>query len=313
MPATLEQLSSFSNVRGPRIAPNASDYNPDDGCHTPGSRDCAQGCTPAEGAVDQDKIKHLGRKEEETRGSTGEHSPCTVHNTGYSMQSPSRNQSVESGLEQDKTNDFDTKEEETRGSAGEHSPCTVHNAGYSVQSPSRNQSVESGLGQDKTNYLDTEDKGLKCCNMEQQSQCEQGTAVDVKSGQMYRTVEVDPETCKVGDRSGNHCSVPSRTDCTSKTPQQKRGIKRKRDSDSEDKPYSPGIHPGKSNIALTPTLNMQYNTPIYFLGRGVPTVRVSFSGSSVLNRVYIFRFPCLKQGSPHKSSPFLPLRSHNFR
>ena len=213
MPATLEQLSSFSNVRGPGIAPNASDYNPDDGWHTPGSRDCAQGCTPAEGAVDQDKIKPLGRKEEETRGSTGE-----------------------------------------------HFPCTVHNAGYSVQSPSRNQSVESGLGQDKTNYLDTEDKGLKCCNLEQQSQCEQGTAVDVKSGQMSRTVEVDPETCKVGDRSGNHCSVPSRTDCTSKTPQQKRGIKRKRDSDSEDKPYSPGIHPGKSNIALTPTLNMQCNS-----------------------------------------------------
>ena len=53
-------------------------------------------------------------------------------------------------------------------------------------------------------------------------------------------------------------------------------------------------------------------TPIYFLGRDVPTVRVSFSGSSVLNRVYIFRFSCLEQGRPRKSSPFL-LRSHNFR
>ena len=54
-------------------------------------------------------------------------------------------------------------------------------------------------------------------------------------------------------------------------------------------------------------------TPIYFLGRDVPTVRVSFSGSSVLNRVYIFRFSCLKQRRPHISSPFLSLRSHNFR
>ena len=54
-------------------------------------------------------------------------------------------------------------------------------------------------------------------------------------------------------------------------------------------------------------------TPIYFLGRDVPTVRVSFSGSSVLNRVYIFRFSCLEQGRPRKSSPFLPLQSHNFR
>ena len=53
-------------------------------------------------------------------------------------------------------------------------------------------------------------------------------------------------------------------------------------------------------------------TPIYFLYRGVPTVRVSFSGSSVLNRVYNFTFSCLKQGRPHKSPPFLPLRSHNF-
>ena len=53
-------------------------------------------------------------------------------------------------------------------------------------------------------------------------------------------------------------------------------------------------------------------TPIYLLGRDVPTVRVSFSGSSVLNRVYIFRFSCLKQGRPRKS-PFLPLWSHNFR
>ena len=53
-------------------------------------------------------------------------------------------------------------------------------------------------------------------------------------------------------------------------------------------------------------------TPIYFLGRDVPTVRVSFSGSSVLNRVYIFRFSCLKQGRPRKSL-FLPLWSHNFR
>ena len=54
-------------------------------------------------------------------------------------------------------------------------------------------------------------------------------------------------------------------------------------------------------------------TPIYFLGRDVPTVRVSFSGSSVLNRVYIFRFSCLEQGRPRKSSLFLPLQSHNFR
>ena len=53
-------------------------------------------------------------------------------------------------------------------------------------------------------------------------------------------------------------------------------------------------------------------TPIYFLYRDVLTVRVSFSGSSVLNRVYNFTFSCLKQGCPRKSSPFLPLQSHNF-
>ena len=54
-------------------------------------------------------------------------------------------------------------------------------------------------------------------------------------------------------------------------------------------------------------------TPIYFLYRDVPKVRVSFSGSSVLNRVYNFKFSCLKQGRPRKSSPVLPLRSYNFR
>ena len=37
-------------------------------------------------------------------------------------------------------------------------------------------------------------------------------------------------------------------------------------------------------------------TSIYFLYRDVPTVRVSFSGSSVLNRVHNFTFSCLKQG-----------------
>ena len=52
-------------------------------------------------------------------------------------------------------------------------------------------------------------------------------------------------------------------------------------------------------------------TPIYFLYSDVPTVTVSFSGSSVLNRVYNFTFSCLKQGRPHQSSPFLPLRSHD--
>ena len=54
-------------------------------------------------------------------------------------------------------------------------------------------------------------------------------------------------------------------------------------------------------------------TPIYLLGRDVPPVRVSLSGSSVLNRVYNFTFLSPKQGRPHKSSPFLPLQSHNFR
>ena len=54
----------------------------------------------------------------------------------------------------------------------------------------------------------------------------------------------------------------------------------------------------------------RYRPPV---GRDVTTVRVSFSGSSVLNRVYIFRCSCLKQGPPRKSSPFLPLCSHNFR
>ena len=54
-------------------------------------------------------------------------------------------------------------------------------------------------------------------------------------------------------------------------------------------------------------------TPIYFQNRDVLTVRVSFSGSSVLNRVYNFTFSCLKQVHPRESSPFLPFRSHNFR
>ena len=45
-------------------------------------------------------------------------------------------------------------------------------------------------------------------------------------------------------------------------------------------------------------------TPIYFLYRDVPTVRVSFSGSSVLNRVYNFTFLCLKQGCPRETSSF---------
>ena len=60
-------------------------------------------------------------------------------------------------------------------------------------------------------------------------------------------------------------------------------------------------------------LHPRGNTPIYFLYRDVPTVGVSFSGSSVLNRVYNFTYSCLTQGRPRKSSPFLPLRSHNFR
>ena len=40
------------------------------------------------------------------------------------------------------------------------------------------------------------------------------------------------------------------------------------------------------------------DTPIYFLCRDVPTVRVSFSGSSVLNRVYNFTFSCLNRVVP---------------
>ena len=54
---------------------------------------------------------------------------------------------------------------------------------------------------------------------------------------------------------------------------------------------------------------LPYNSYNY---RDVLTVRVSFSGCSVLNRVYNFTFSCLKQVRPRKSSPFLPLRSHNF-
>ena len=48
-------------------------------------------------------------------------------------------------------------------------------------------------------------------------------------------------------------------------------------------------------------------TPIYFLYRDVPTVRVSFSGSSVLNRVYNFPFCVLNRVVPVNlvlSSPF---------
>ena len=51
---------------------------------------------------------------------------------------------------------------------------------------------------------------------------------------------------------------------------------------------------------------------ISYVHGDVPTVRVSFSGSSVLNRVYNFTFSCLKQSRPRKS-PFLPLRSHDVR
>ena len=54
-------------------------------------------------------------------------------------------------------------------------------------------------------------------------------------------------------------------------------------------------------------------TPIYFVYRDVTPVRVSFSGSSVLNRVYNFTFFCLKQGRHRKYSPFLPLQPHNIR
>ena len=48
-------------------------------------------------------------------------------------------------------------------------------------------------------------------------------------------------------------------------------------------------------------------TPIYFLYRDVPTVRVSFSRSPVLNRVYNFTFSCLKQGYVQTFVPFLAL------
>ena len=68
-----------------------------------------------------------------------------------------------------------------------------------------------------------------------------------------------------------------------------------------------GYNPGQ-NSSECPWGGGGGNTGIYFLYRDVPTVRVSFSGSSVLNRVYTFS--CLKQGRPRKSSPFLPLRSH---
>ena len=44
-------------------------------------------------------------------------------------------------------------------------------------------------------------------------------------------------------------------------------------------------------------------TPIYFLYRDIPPVRVSFSG---------FHIVVPKQGHHCKSSPFLPLRPHNF-
>ena len=47
-------------------------------------------------------------------------------------------------------------------------------------------------------------------------------------------------------------------------------------------------------------------TPIYFLYRDVPTVRVSFSGSSVLSRVYNFTFSRLKQGRPRIPLLFSP-------
>ena len=47
-------------------------------------------------------------------------------------------------------------------------------------------------------------------------------------------------------------------------------------------------------------------TPIYFQNRDVPTVRVSFSGSSVLNRVYNFTFSCLNRIVPVNFLLFSP-------
>ena len=41
---------------------------------------------------------------------------------------------------------------------------------------------------------------------------------------------------------------------------------------------------------------------IYFLYRDVPPVRVSFSGSSVLNRVYNFTFSCFPKQGRHRKS-----------
>ena len=65
--------------------------------------------------------------------------------------------------------------------------------------------------------------------------------------------------------------------------------------------------------ALAHRLGEGRGTPIYFLHGDFPLIRVSFSGFSVLNRVYNFTFLCLKQGRHHKSPPFLPFHSHNFR
>ena len=54
----------------------------------------------------------------------------------------------------------------------------------------------------------------------------------------------------------------------------------------------------------TPNLSPSNVSLMYFLCRDVPPDRVSFSGSSVLNRVCNFTFLCLKQGRPHNS--FIP-------
>ena len=89
--------------------------------------------------------------------------------------------------------------------------------------------------------------------------------------------------------------------------------------------HRPCFQESDSNI-LIPGGGGGGGTPIYFIYRDVPTVSVSFSGSSVLNSVYNFTFLCLKQGClpvnlllphtlppPPSPPPPPPRRWHNVR
>ena len=73
------------------------------------------------------------------------------------------------------------------------------------------------------------------------------------------------------------------------------------------RPLLPSEYSGTAwSAARLAVLTHKWQTPIYFLYRDVPPVRVSFSGSSGLNRVYSFTFLCLQKGRPVNLPLFFP-------